>query len=316
MEVGLLPTINSQLINLDRANGSDALAHDVVRALERTVATYKGDTSTSEMMIEFLHLYDLLLACRPRMANLILDIQKTILYIHDHPNASPKKIRAHLLGLLDVKNTRTGNVISSALPLFTEPKSILLHSYSSTLVQLLRYYALKGLKHRIFVAAQEKEKTGRLIKFLHKYNFEYSVVSEFSVSHVLNEVDFAIFGALTINTHRQLILGPGSSSLISQLNKFGVDTYVILTTNKFSFWEEETETAYKEIRLKRSNEITYHKNVFSHDHVKVEIATGIITESCITTPHEILDLFGEMQSQFFTNEQIIRHLWDDKIVSK
>lgn len=308
MEVGILPTLNAQLLRLDRSNGSGALATDILNALVDTVLKFEGDRSHENLLAEFLNLYDLLLACRPRMANVILDIQKVILYLKDNQASGPQEIQQFLSELLSQRRTRSLQSIEKAMPIFEKERTLLLHSYSSALNEMLEYAAQHAEKPRVYIAAQEPEKTAKIIKLLKGLEYSFRVVSEYSISHVLNELDCAIFGGLTLNSAEQIVLGPGSSSLISQLSHAEVETYVLLTTNKFSFWEERTETAFKEVRTKSLEEFEYEKDVYSHDMVPLSIISGVISEEAIHSPGETRELFANMQSQFFEREKHIRQI--------
>ena len=73
MVPGILKLLNAQIIKLDRLNGSDALAEDMVYALIATLQRYAGSSEYADLMRELLILHDELLLCRPRMPHLILD---------------------------------------------------------------------------------------------------------------------------------------------------------------------------------------------------------------------------------------------------
>lgn len=162
-----------------------------------------------------------------------------------------------------------------------------------------------SVKPRIIVAGQEKEKSERIIQALHKNSFEFFVVSEFSISHVLDQIDLALFGGLTLNSEGALVLGPGSASLIAQLRAHNIPSYVYLPTNKFSLWQEPRETAFKEIRSKQLGEIEYNKHVFSHDTLPSEHVTGIITEKGVLTPQQAIEALVSLQHKFCDHEASI-----------
>lgn len=307
MEISLLPTLNSQLIRLDKTYGGDALAVDVIHSLLDTLDNFKGDSSIVGLSKELMHLYDLTLACRPRMANILRDIQELLYHVTQHKECSAEDLKKVLFELLKKKKARSKASVEHALDLFEPKNGLLVHSYSSVLNALLRECAKRERTPHIYIAAQSPKKTNRLIRHLHEHKIAFQVVPEFSVSQIIDRVDIALFGALTVNARDELIMGPGSASLIAQLDTYQVPNYALVTTNKFSFWEEELESAFKEVRPKQlSKEIKYQKEVFSHDIVPVSLVTGIITEEGVLTPLKAKLRFEKLQAEHFEREKIVR----------
>ncbi|MCB0339265.1 MAG: hypothetical protein KDD53_06660, partial [Bdellovibrionales bacterium] len=84
-----------------------------------------------------------------------------------------------------------------------------------------------------------------------------------------------------------------------------VRSYVVLPTNKYSFWKDTTDLAFAEIRPKKYEDVSFDKMVFSHDVVKLKLFTGVITEDGIITPEAAQQSFDSLQTQFFENEKVI-----------
>jgi len=173
---------------------------------------------------------------------------------------------------------------------------------------MLEECARLNISPSIFVASQDKLKTEKLIKFLASRNFNFKVVSEYSIIHILKQIDLAIFGGLTLNSHTELILGPGSGSLMAQLKNAGIPLYAFLTRKKFSFWREKHTTAYSEVREKSLSDIHYSKVVFSHDVVQLSILTGLITESGVLTPDDAISEHIKLRDSFYARENKISEL--------
>jgi translation initiation factor 2B subunit (eIF-2B alpha/beta/delta family) len=308
MDATLVKTLNSQLLALENDYGSDAIGPIVVHALIRTIDTYTGDTSVQGLTHELLRLHDALLDCRPRMAGLILEVQSALLFLHEHPQATLPQLCEFLDGLLDTKQSRQRISIKVANELLRDQPTILLHAYSDTLRAILEQCAERDQRPRVFVAAQEEEKTDRLVSVLHRSHYDYKVVSEYSIAHIVEQLDLAIFPALTLNNSGQAVLGPGSTGLVSQLRAVGVKTYMFLTTNKFSFWTDDTETAFSEVREKKRGALHFQKTVFSHDDIALDQFTGVITESAILSPADTRALFSELQEKWLANERLLATL--------
>ena len=62
MESGLLPTINSQLIQLESESGARALRRDVLSAISTTLKRYTGSRERENLLLEILNLYNLFMA--------------------------------------------------------------------------------------------------------------------------------------------------------------------------------------------------------------------------------------------------------------
>lgn len=306
MDTTVLPVLNQQLLDLDRRYGSDLLALDVLYALLETIGGYGGDKSRSGLLIQLFELYELVLACRPRMANLVYDLQQLLCALALETNRNEQDLRSLFDELLVLKSERTRAIIQHAAELFTTDTRVLVHSHSNTVLALFTHLAEQGIEPQVFVAGQAPDKTHRVLSHLDSIRIPFSVVSEYSISHILTELDLAVFGGLTLTSHGDLIMGPGSGALISQLNLDQVPTYVLLASNKFSFWEQRFEKAFKETRNKRFEKINYTKAVFSHDTVPVSQLAGLITEAGRFRPDEIVPTFQQLQEEFFTREKEIR----------
>jgi len=104
------------------------------------------------------------------------------------------------------------------------------------------------------------------------------------------------------------VLGPGSAGLVANLHDARVPTYVTLTTNKLSFWEEHTEPAFRELRQKEYDGGPLRKEVFSHDVVPLDLFTAVITEYEILPPPQMRETYERLRQQFFEDEARLRAL--------
>lgn len=305
METGALPVLNRLLVQLDEKNGARALGDDMLKAMKTTIDDYDGEKDGKALLQQLLDLHNLLLACRPRMAHAIHDVQDLMIYLINRPDAGAEQLKNYINELLKKNEKEIEDTLNNALPLFIEEKEILIHSHSNTIQRLLEFLEHAEKKPVVYVAGQEPTKTEKIIKDLHRGAFTYHVVSEYSIVHVLERLDMAIFGALTLNNNQEIILGPGSGSIIAQLKKANIEVYAILNRTKFSYWTEQTETAYSEVRIKSALGVPYEKTVFSHDVVPLDYFTGIIADEKIYTPDDARKVYEEEQQKFVKNEEII-----------
>lgn len=299
-------TLNTQLLTLDRENGSQALSEDCLNAIVQTTHSYTGVKTKSEILTQLIELYDLFLECHPRMANILFDLQHCILALQNS-NRAPEEVLATAAAQLHQKKIeRLSTASKYALPLLSKGGAILLHSYSASLGHLLERASTLENTPRVIVASQKKEKTDKIIKLLRNLRYKFYVVSEYSISQVLHEITLSIFGGLTLNADGILVLAPGSASLVSQLQAAQIPSYVYLPTNKFSLWQEPATTAFKEVRIKTLDNHIYDKHVFSHDQLHCRNCNGIITERGLLTADEVMGVFRSLQSKFAEHEIAIR----------
>lgn len=305
METALLNTINHLLITLDKKYGADAIGADFTIALIETLDEYTGDTSSDNLQRGLHEIYETVLACKPRMANIILDLQMLLTETLKNPEFTKQDLRHRLLELLAIKRTRREESVQHTMEVISDSKKILLHSYSSTINTLLNSLSQGSQKPEVFLAAQEKNKTERMIHLLQTLGYSYRVVSEYSIAHVLGEIDCAIFGGLSLTNTMDVVMGPGSSSLLSQLHAHGIHTYVLLTTNKFSLWDEPYALAFREDRPKESDGLSYLHETYSHDVLPLALITGLITEHGVLSHEQTEAAFKTLQKEFFEREKQI-----------
>ena len=308
MSAELIRAINRQMLELDRLNGAILLSVDVVRALQATMETYEGSIEKQALIHEFCNLHDLFMGCRPRMAQVLLDTQKTLLHISEQDNPSVEGVKDLLEQNIEDKREVADKIVELTSTLLGPEKTLFVHSYSTHLDKTLDHLAELDQKPKIIVAEQEDVKTLKVLKGLNKNAYEYNVVSEYSASHILEKVDVAMFGALTLNHHQQIIMAPGSSGLVSDLFRASIPIYILLPTEKFSYWEDDHELTYKETRHKDKYNLTYQKEIFSHDILPLKLFAGVITEEGIMNGSEAMVLFSKLQEEFISTERQIKQM--------
>ncbi|MCB0318582.1 MAG: hypothetical protein KDD56_07480, partial [Bdellovibrionales bacterium] len=295
MSTDLVKTLNRQLLELDRLNGTILLSVDVVRALQTTVKNFEGDLNKNSLIKHFCELHDYFMNCKPRMPQIILDTQKTLLHIAEQTHASVAEVKQLLEQNVEDKRKIAEMITKHTSTLLNQNTTLLVHSYSTHLNKTLKALAENNSKPKVIVAEQEDVKTAKILSTLEEYSYEYRVVSEYSASHVLDQIDVAMFGALTLNNNQEIVMAPGSSGLVSDLSRKSIPIYVLLPTEKFSFWLDDYDTTYQETRTKDKFNFTYEKDIFSHDILPLSLFSGIITELGIASPSEIIETFSKLQ---------------------
>lgn len=187
MEVAsdFIAVLNSQLVRLDRRYGSEAVSFDLLRSIRLAIEHYQGPSEAVELLVPIVELYRALHQCWPRMAHIINDLQELIFHLSEHPNLGRQDVLEFLQRALQRKETFTDRCVSETLRLFDKPVTLLLHSYSGVILEVLDALVDNEHKPRVVVASQEWSKTERLLKFLKRKGFDCWLVSEHSIIHVL-----------------------------------------------------------------------------------------------------------------------------------
>ncbi|MCA9243020.1 MAG: hypothetical protein KDA32_03625 [Phycisphaerales bacterium] len=307
VDKGLLDTLNNQLLLLDRESGADAIAGDVIRAIAATLDMFAGDRSNAAILSHLIDLHDVMLDMRPRMANVISDIQLMIVELKRR-EMDPNALRERLPRLLEWKEERKRRAAARVAAIIEPDKPVLLHSYSGTIDTALQIAVERGEKPVVFVAEQEQVRTARIVRSLSDLSLEFRVISEYALSHVLGEIGIALFSALTLNADEELIVAPGSANLINLLGAADVPTYVVLTTNKWSYWTDDASTTWHEIRKKSIAGVGVSKDIFSHDWVGLDRVTALVTEDGVLPPSEARKAYAASRADFAEVEREIKQL--------
>ena len=297
--------LNRLLIQLDDMNGTRGVGDDCLNALVETLKSFSGPKDGQDLIDLLMELHDLFMDCRPRMPQIIHDVQNLMIELKDQ-EISMDRVAQLATELNESRGARIEASVLSGLTPLEGRKGLLLHTHGKTIEQfLLRAKSELPSLPNLFVASQQPDKTATLIQFLNDHNFDFSVVSEHSIAHIADQVDIALFGCLTLNSEEQVVLAPGASSLVAQLASLNVERYVLLTTYKFSFWQDLDVHAFKEIRRKTLEQQNYSKLVFSHDFLDVNLFTGIIVENQVLTPSETILLYEQERKAFQERERKI-----------
>lgn len=300
----LLNILNKRLVELDELRGSDGLAIDVANSLQATLSAYAGDLTHNGLIQILLKLHDTFLDCRPRIANAIFDLQHALLFLMDNEQAALPELNSHIRKLIEDKTRRRDLVAEHAMKLFQSPHVALIHSHSRTLLRIFENAAKACPQLKIILASQSAGKTRQMVKELQLQKTNFEVVPEYAISHVVSSISIAIFGALTLN-REEVITGPGSASLLSQLRNAGVASYVALTTDKFSYWKRRVESAFRRKHQIRSEGVEYERHSYSHDIVPLPLFSAIISEKGILTAAELDGVYTALETEFRNREKRI-----------
>jgi len=169
-------------------------------------------------------------------------------------------------------------------------KTILLYDHGHTIQAVLTAAKSRGDRFSVIVAEQDPDKTGDTIEFLHKKRIPFRVVPSYMVTHLEQEIDMFILGALTLKSTMDFVMDTGANGLVSQFHLKGVPIYVFLSTSKFSLWKSEKHAGvYSQVHRRKHHlkSIDFERIKFSHDRVELRLVNKTVTEQGIHSPKQL-----------------------------
>lgn len=286
--------LNHLLVNIDRSYGARALGYDFLNALKESLTVYQHADDYGKIKKVLKELTVSVYNCRPRIA-LILRYSRLICkYVSENKKATTQDIIAYIDTLIDGTQEMSEELVKNSLKLIKKNSNILIHTHSNTVNRILKYCVEQKKSPKIIVAAQEEIKTLALIRKIKKLGLKFSVVPEYVLAHMADEISFALFGALTYNCHDECVMSPGSAAVIAELHHLEIPCYIAMATDKFSLWKDlKKHHTLKKVAMHPMKQEKYHyeKLTFSHDRVPLNWVDGLITEKGICTPTKVRTIF-------------------------
>lgn len=283
--------------------GATDLASFVMETLHETLDALQTN-SVEDVFEQFRELVLEIKNTQPRISLVIyyfyeiweeLQIQKeagTINSIEDFNEAVKRKIIR-----LRVENDEDfESIIANGAELINDGDNILVHSHSGTIRRIIAKAQYLEKKFHVILAEQEAEKTIDMIEFFSERNIQFTVVPEYMLSHILQDVTKVFFGATTLNFEQNFICDAGSYSVLAEFHEVEIPTYMFLSTKKFSLWQSEIhhhayKTKQKKILTKSAKLVNYERIKFSHDRVPAKLFNYIVTESGVYDPKAIHEIY-------------------------
>lgn len=296
----------SRILNeLEAGYGAEAVSRQSLRALAATIDAYTD--SSKPVLGELYALYEALRGCKPAMAHLITDTQTLLLRCLERPAIERQEVRQKIEDLLQERKQRFAALTEAACSLLHTDSTVLICSSSASLLGTLRRAAEMGRKPEIIIAAQEKERTKKVVEFLNYHGFKFHIVNSFVVSHAIAEVKLALCGAVTLTTNR-LIVAPGAGNVCSLVSHGNVPIYALLTTDKFSPWEGGRSEVLTEERTKRFGSQTARKIYYSHDLAELSLLTGVVSEKGVMSLDAVATELADRRDAFERAEEALQQL--------
>ena len=316
-----------QLSNIFRAieeeRGSIKLAEFVMESLETTLDAIKIN-DIDNLYRQFNQLFEAIRNTQPRISLVIyyfFDLWEEL--EKNKPNIKSieefKKVIIRTTKRIQEDSERDfKDIVKIGAELVNDNDVVLVHSHSLTVREVLATADRKGKKFRVIIAEQETDKTIAMVDFFTNAMIPFTVVPEYMLSHISENVTKVFFGATTLDQEQQFICDAGSYSVLAEFHAEEIPNYMFLSTKKFSLWQtskkhETYKTTQNRIYSTTKKILNYERIKFSHDRVPAELFNSIVTEIGIMTPDKIKEIYltryekqEEIRQKFFSkNDEAI-----------
>lgn len=226
-----------------------------------------------------------------------------------------KKIVLSVARKIQVQNEEEFQaIVKAGADSVQENDVILVHSHSCTVREALAKAVSQGKKFRTIIAEQEFDKTAQLVEFFASHDISFSVVPEYMLSHMTDEVTKVFFGATTLDSEQRFVCDAGSYAVLAEFHAEHIPNFMFLTTKKFSLWKasskhETFKTLQQKVYESAKCNISYERVKYSHDRVPAELFDSIVTEIGNMKPAEAKELYQKryserekMRKEFFSDD--------------
>jgi len=259
---------------------------------------YTEFRSGDDLKKQFADFYEVFTHMKPRMAIIQNYMDDILEHMLANPSDDPLAL-VHAMALeieqADEDNTeRNMRLIKEACKLVSGGERILIHNHSHTVLDVLDKSFNTKKKFEVIVAEQDATRTLDCIKYLKEHDIPFVVVPEFMLSFLEQDISCMLIGAVTLKHDMHFVVNAGTKAVVSEMNAAKIPVYLMLSTNKFSYWEtkqaHQTQKTIKNIPHPDGT-FTYERIKFSHDRLSMDQIDKIVTEEGTYTPEELKKVY-------------------------
>ena len=304
-------SINPEIISLieeikkDKTHGASQLARQAVEVLKITAERSQAD-NLNEFQLEQREVGERLMSARPAMApvsNIVARLLKAI---------SQKSVEMDLPSIRCFTISRADEVIGESRQaiaqvaqygseLIIEGDRIMTHSYSSTVVAVLKEAFTKYRNIEVITTRSGPGRTGeKIAQELEYYGIPVTFIDDAAMGLYLLTVSKVVVGADRVCADGKVINGIGTYQLALAAKMAGIPFYVFCETLKFDprLKGDEVDLEEKDtsevVGLGRLPPKVRVRNPY-FDITPLELVTGIVTENGLLTPEKVIN-YMEKQS--------------------
>ncbi len=296
--------INPEIINLideiknDKTHGASQLARQAASVL-KVAAERSQAKSTDEFWLEQKEIGQRLMSARPAMApvfNIVAHLLDVI---------SGKVVEMELDSVRHFAISRADEVVGDSLQaiaqiaqygseLITDGDKIMTHSYSSTVVAMLKAAFTKHRNVEVITTRSGSGRSGEIIaRELGLYGMTVTFIDDAAMGLYLSTVNKVVVGADRICADGSLVNGIGTYQLALAGKKASIPLYVLGETLKF---DPRLSSGEVDLEEKEPSEVIEPGRLPPEVRVKnphfditpLELITGIVTENGLLTPGEVI----------------------------
>ena len=306
---------NRLLIELEQDRGTRETCSQVLACIREALAFTKF-RDADDMCRQFDAFYDMFMHMKPRMAIIQHYLDQLV---ESHLRHSKDNLPALLEALQsDVDSAerdiaQRGKILAknmaAALP---NHSHILIHSNSRSVRDALEAAARTYKKFDVIIAEQEACRTLEIARDLTRRKIPFVVVPEYMLGCIEMDITCMFIGGVTLKKDMHVIVDPGTKAVVSEMNVAHIPVYLLITTNKFSYWDTRiAHQTLKSVRTvaDREKTMSFERIKFSHDRLPLHQVTHVVTEEGIFSPSSLEELYkGKLEEYRRLHKEITKRL--------
>jgi len=299
--VNISPEIISLIyeIKSDRTHGASQLARQAVKVFKFAAQHSQAD-SANEFLLELRDVGEGLMSARPAMAPIFNIVSRFLGAVSQvSGDAGLASIKSSVISKADElagdSLQAVAQIAQFGSELIADGDRIMTHSYSSTVVAVLKEVFAKHKHIEVIATRSGPGRTGeRIAQELGLYGLPVTFIDDAAMGLYISAVNKAMVGADRVCADGNIINGIGTYQLALAAGKAGVPFYVLCETLKFDprlksyevdLEEKEPSEVVESGRL--PPEVRVENPYF--DITPLELVTGVVTEKGLFTPGEVID---------------------------
>ena len=287
----------------DKTHGASELARQAVKVL-RIAAERSSAGSTEEFLLEQKEIGQRLISARPAMAPIFNIVSRLL-------NTIIRKAKGRDLdSIRRLAVSRADELISDSLQavaqiaqygsrLIADGDKIMTHSYSSTVVAVLKEAFTKHRDIEVIITRSGPGRTGeRTIQELRPYGIPLTFIDDTAMGLYLSTVNKVVVGADRICADGKVVNGIGTYQLALASEQVKIPFYVVcetlkfdprLNSNEIDLEEKEPSEVVEPGRLPPEVKV---KNPY-FDITPLELVTAVVTENGLLTAKKLLTIWKD-----------------------
>lgn len=292
-------------IRNDKVNGASQLARQAVKVL-KVAAEHSRADNVEQFLLELNGVGERLMVARPAMApvfNIVSRFLSTLSRVSADVGLEAIKSLAISKAdeLANDSLQAVARIVNHGAKLITDGDRIMTHSYSSTVMAVLKEAFAKHKHIEIIATRSGPGRTGeRIAQELGRSGLSVTFIDDAAMGLYISVASKVMVGADRVCADGDIINGIGTYQLALAAEKAGIPFYVLYEALKFDLRLKSGEADLEE---KEPSEIVEPgrlppgvriKNPY-FDITPLELVTGVVTESGLLTPRQVID-YMEKQS--------------------